>query len=178
MCPPAASSSSFQELGPIVPSSARWVISSCKLPSVAVGGAVLVMVSSTPHLNRGHGSWFGESTGQWHGQRQRCGRLWCEGALSGFGSLVGQRTLAMAMTSVLFGHIGVVHGAVVPIVGVPPGQDAVSVVAVGVGSRASATPVSHFHAVETKPLRSRICAHHVAWTTPSDDNCRRAVDGT
>jgi hypothetical protein len=82
------------------------------------------------------------------------------------------------MAAVVLGHIQVVNGAVVPIMGVPLGQDAVSVVAVDVGSRALATPMSHFHAVETKPLRSRIRAHHVAWTTPSDDNCRRAVDST
>jgi hypothetical protein len=86
--------------------------------------------------------------------------------------------LATVMTTIAVRHVWVVHGTVVPIMGVPLRQDAVGVVAVNVGSRAPTTPVSHSHAVETKPLRSRIHAHHVAWTTPSDDNCRRAVDGT
>jgi hypothetical protein len=86
--------------------------------------------------------------------------------------------LVTAMTTIPFGHVGIVHRTAVPIVGVPLGQDTIGVVAVDVGSQAPATPMSHSHAVETKPLRSRIRAHHVAWTTPSGDNCRRAVDGT
>jgi hypothetical protein len=86
--------------------------------------------------------------------------------------------LALAMVTIAFGHVWVVHRAVVPIVGVPLGQDAVGVVTIDVGSWAPVTPMSHLHAVETKPLHSRVCTHHVAWTTPSDDNCRWAVDGT
>jgi hypothetical protein len=82
------------------------------------------------------------------------------------------------MATIAFGHVGVVDGAVVPVVGVPLGQDAVGVVADDMGSRAPATPMAHLQAVETKPLHSGVCAHHVAWTTPSDDNCRWAVDGT
>jgi hypothetical protein len=86
--------------------------------------------------------------------------------------------LAAAMMAVAVGHVWVVDGAVVPIMGMPLGQDAVGVVAVNMGSQAPTTPVSDSHAVETKPLGSCVCAHHVTWTTPSDDNCRRAVDGT
>jgi hypothetical protein len=82
------------------------------------------------------------------------------------------------MTVIVFGHVGVIHRAVVPVVGVPLGQDTVGVMTVDMGSRAPMTPMSHFHAVETKPLCSRIRAYHVVWTTPSDDNCRQAVDGT
>jgi hypothetical protein len=92
--------------------------------------------------------------------------------------LAGQRALATAMTAIVFRHVGVVDRAVVPIMGVPLRQNAVGVVAVNVGSWAPMTPMTNFHAVETKPLCSRVCAHHVAWTTPSDDNCRWAVDGT
>jgi hypothetical protein len=91
---------------------------------------------------------------------------------------VGKDTLAAAMASVVVGHVGVVDGAVVPEIGVPLGQDAVGVVTVDMRSRALSAPMSHPQTVETKPLRSCVCAHHVAWTTPSDDNCRRAVDGT
>jgi hypothetical protein len=83
-----------------------------------------------------------------------------------------------AVATVTFGHVGVVDRAVVPVVRVPLGQDAVGVVAVDMGSRAPTTPMAHMQAVETEPLRSCVCTHHVAWTTPSDDNCRRAVDGT
>jgi hypothetical protein len=78
----------------------------------------------------------------------------------------------------MFGHVRVVNGAVVPVMGVPLRQDAVGVMAVDVRSWAPATPMSHFHAVETEPLHGRVRAHHVVWTTPSDDNCSRAVDGT
>jgi hypothetical protein len=84
----------------------------------------------------------------------------------------------VAVATVVFRHVGVVDRAVVPKMGVPPRQDAVSVVAVNVGSQTLATPMAHSQAVETKPLRSSIRAHHVTWTTPSDDNCRWAVDGT
>jgi hypothetical protein len=79
---------------------------------------------------------------------------------------------------VVFGEVGVINGAVVPIVGVPPWQDAVSVVAVDMGSQAPATPMSHSQAVETEPFCCSVHTHHVAWTTPLDDNCRQAVDGT
>jgi hypothetical protein len=98
--------------------------------------------------------------------------------LSSFCRLAGKGALASAVTPVAFGHVRVVDRAVVPVVGVPLGQDAVGVVAIDVGSRAPTTPVAHSQAVETKPLRSCVYAYHVTWTTPSDDNCRRAVDGT
>jgi hypothetical protein len=178
MCPPAASSSSFGELGPVVPSSARRVIGTCEFPTAAVGGPVLVVINSAAGLDRGRGVRFGEGARQWHGERRWCRRLQGEGALGGFGGLAGQRALATAMTTIAFGHVGIVHRTMVHIVGVPLGQDTISVVTVNVGGRAPSTPMSHLHAVETEPLRSRIRAHHVAWTTPSDDNCRRAVDGT
>jgi hypothetical protein len=86
--------------------------------------------------------------------------------------------LAMAMTSIAVGHVGVINRAVVPIVGVPLGQDTVGVVTVDMRSRTPATPMPHSHTVETEPFCCGVRAHHVAWTTPSDDNCRRAVDGT
>jgi hypothetical protein len=82
------------------------------------------------------------------------------------------------MASVTFRHVGVVDGAVVPVIGVPLGQDTVGVVAVNVGSQTLATPMAHSQAVEAEPLCCCIRTHHVAWTTPLDDNCRRAVDGT
>jgi hypothetical protein len=84
----------------------------------------------------------------------------------------------LTVVVIMFREVGVVHGAVVPIVGVPLWQDAVGVVAVDVWGWAPATPVSHSQAVETEPLCGCVCTHHVTWTTPSDDNCRRAVDGT
>jgi hypothetical protein len=82
------------------------------------------------------------------------------------------------MAAVVFRHIRVVHGAVVAVVRMPLREDTVGVVAIDVGSRAPATPMSHLHAVEAEPLRRCVRAYHVAWTTPSDDNCSRAVDGT
>jgi hypothetical protein len=82
------------------------------------------------------------------------------------------------VATVVIRQVRVVHGAVVAVVRVPPREDAVGVVTVDVRSRAPATPMSHLHTVETKPLRRHVRAYHVAWTTPSDDNCRRAVDGT
>jgi hypothetical protein len=174
MCPPAASSASFGKLGPIVPSSAWRVVSSCELPVAAVGRTHLVVINCATSLDGGLGLRFRESTGQ----RQWCGRLRGEGSFSFFRRLVGKGALAAAVVSVVFGHGGVVDGAVVPIVGVPLGQDAVGVVTVDMWSQAPATPMSHLQAVETKPLCSCIHAHHVAWTTPSDDNCRQAVDST
>jgi hypothetical protein len=95
-----------------------------------------------------------------------------------FGCLAGQSALATVVATIVLRHVGVVDGAVVPVVGVPSGQDAVSVVAVDVRSRAPATPVTHTQAVEAEPLSRCVRTHHVAWTTPSDDNCRWAVDGT
>jgi hypothetical protein len=176
MCPPAATSASFRKLGPIVPSSARQVVRSCELPVAAVGRSHLVMVDSAPGLDRGHGRRFREGTGhqQWRWRWQLQG----EGTFSGFGCLAGQSALAPAMATVTFGHVGVIDGAVVPVVGVPLGQDAIGVVAVNVGSQTPATPMAHSQAVETEPFCCCVHAHHVAWTTPSDDNCRRAVDGT
>jgi hypothetical protein len=82
------------------------------------------------------------------------------------------------MAAVVLGHVWVVNRAAGSIVGVPLGQDAVSVVAVDVWSRAPTTPVAHFQAVKAEPLGCCVRAYQVAWTTPSDDNCRRAVDGT
>jgi hypothetical protein len=178
MCPPAATSVSFRKLGPIVPSHAWQVVGACELPVAVVSRAYLVVVNSAAGLDQGHRLWLWEGTGQQ--QRQWRWRRWLrgEGAFSSFSSLVGQSALASVMAMVVLRHVGVVDGAVVPIVGVPLGQDAVGVMAVDMGSRASTTPMAHSQAVETKPLHSCVGAYHVAWTTPSDDNCRRAVDGT
>jgi hypothetical protein len=178
MCPPAATSASFRKLGPIVPSHAGQVIGACELPAAAIGGAVLVVVSGASSLDRGCGLRLGEGTGQRHWQWWRHGWLRGEGVFSGFCGLAGQSALAMAVTMIVLRHVGVVDGAAAPVVGVPLRQDTVGVMAVNVGSWTPATPVAHSQTVEAKPLCCRICAYHVAWTTPSDDNCRRAVDGT
>jgi hypothetical protein len=176
MCPPAASSTSFGKLGPIVPSHPRHVVGACELPVAAIGRAYLVMVDSAAGLDWGRRSRFGESAGQWQRQRRWRGRLRGEGAFSSFRCLAGKG--AAAVVSVVVGHVRVVDGAVVPIVGVPLRQDTVSVVAVHVGSRTPTTPMAHSQAVETEPFCCHVHTHHVTWTTPLDDNCRRAVDGT
>jgi hypothetical protein len=80
--------------------------------------------------------------------------------------------------TVMVGEVGVIDGAVIPKVGVPLWQDAVSVVTVDMRGWAPATPMSHLQAVEAEPLCCCVHTHHIAWTTPSDDNCRQAVDGT
>jgi hypothetical protein len=179
MCPPAASSSAFGELGPVVPSSARWVVSSRELPPTAVGGTRLVVIDCATDLDGGRR--FRECTGQqrWR-RRQRwwSRRLWGESALGSFCRLAGKGTQTAAVASVVFGHVGVVDGAAVPIVRVPLGQDTVGVVAVDVRSRAPTTPMTHAHTVEAEPFCRHVRTHHIVWTTPSDDNCRRAVDGT
>jgi hypothetical protein len=92
--------------------------------------------------------------------------------------LAGQGALAVAMVSVVVGHVGIVDGAVVPKIGVPLGQDAVGVMTIDVRSWAPTTPMTHVHAMEAEPFCCRVRTHHVTWTTPSDDNCRWAVDGT
>jgi hypothetical protein len=96
----------------------------------------------------------------------------------GFRHLAGKGALAATMVSVMLRHVGVVDGAVVPEMGVPLGQDAVGVMTVDVGSQAPSTPMSHTHAVEAEPFCCRVRTYHVAWTTPLDDNWRRAVEGT
>jgi hypothetical protein len=168
MCPPAATSASFRELRPIVPSSVWWVVSSCELPTAVVSGTRLVVVDGASCLNGGCGLWFGEGTRQRQWQWQRWWRGWLrgEGAFSSLSGLAGQHALAMTETTIVFGHVGVIDGAVVPVMGVPQWEDTVGVVAVDVRSRAPATPMSHSQAVETKPLRCGVCTHHVAWTTP------------
>jgi hypothetical protein len=92
--------------------------------------------------------------------------------------VAGQSALAATLAAILFRHVGVIDRAVVPIMGVPLRQDAVGVVTVDVRSRAPTAPVTHTHTVEAEPFCCHVRTHHVAWTTPSDDNCRRAVDGT
>jgi hypothetical protein len=92
--------------------------------------------------------------------------------------LAGEGALTAAMAVVVVGHVWVVDGAMVPKIRVPLGEDAVGVVAVDVWSWASTTPMAHVHTVEAEPFCCRVRTHHVTWTTPSDDNCRRAVDGT
>jgi hypothetical protein len=178
MCPPAASSALFGKLGPIVPSSAWWVVSSCELPVAAVGRTCLVIIDCATSLDRGRGLRFRESTGQWQWQWRWRGQLRGEGVFGSFHCLAGKGVLAAAVASVAFGHVRVVDGAVVSVIWMPLRQNAVGVMTVDVRSWAPVTPMSHSQAVETEPFCSCICAHHVAWTTPSDNNCRRAVDGT
>jgi hypothetical protein len=78
----------------------------------------------------------------------------------------------------MVGHVGVIDGAVVPKIGVPLWQDTVGVVAIDMWSQAPMTPMAHSEAVEAELLCHSVRTHHVTWTTPSDDNCRWAVDGT
>jgi hypothetical protein len=139
-----------------------------------VGGTCLVVVNSTSSLDRGRGAVYGESTRQ----RQWCGRLWGKGVFRSFGSLVSEGALAVVVVTVLFRRVGVVDGTVVPKVRVPLWQDAVGVMAVDMWGQTPATPMPHSHAVEAEPLCCSVCTYHVAWTTPLDDNCRWAVDGT
>jgi hypothetical protein len=174
MCPPAASSALFGKLGPIVPSGVWWVVGTCGLPGTAIGSASLIIVDCTSSLNRGRGVVVQKGTGQWRWR----GQLWGKSVLGLFSSLVGEGVLVVAVATVTFEHVGVIDRAVVPVVGVPLREDAVSVMAVNMRSWTLATPMTHAEAVEAEPLRCSICAHHVAWTIPSDDNCRRAVDGT
>jgi hypothetical protein len=145
---------------------------------VVVSRTRLVVINSVAGLDRGCGSWFWKSTRQGRRQWRWCRWLRGEGAFGSFGSLAGQSALVTGMATVALGHVGVVDRAVVPIVGVPLGQDAIGVVTVDMQSRAPATPMSHSHTVEAEPFCCRVCTHHVVWTTPSDDNCRWAVDGT
>jgi hypothetical protein len=178
MCPPAATSASFGKLRPIVSSRAWRVVGTCELPVVVVGRAYLVIVNSAAGLDWGQGLWFREGTGQRQWQWRWHGWFRGKGAFGSLSSLAGQSALAPVMVMIALGHVGIVDGAVVPIVGVPLRQDAVGVVAVDMGSRALMTPVAHPQAVETKPLCGCVRAYHVVWTTPSDDNCRQAVDST
>jgi hypothetical protein len=150
------------------------VVGACGRPGMAIGRAGLVVIDCASSLNRGCGAVFWEGTGQ----QQWRGWFRGQGAFGSFSSLTGQGTLAMAVATVMFRHVWVIHRAVVPIIGMPLRQDAVGVMAVDMWGRTPVTPMAHVQAVETEPLRCHIHTHHVAWTTPSDDNCRRAVDGT
>jgi hypothetical protein len=174
MCPPAALSTLFGKLGPIVPSGVWRVISACGLPGTVVGRTGLVVVNCASSLYRGCGTALREGTRQ----RRWCGRPQGEGTFGSFSSLAGQSALTTAMVTIAIGHVGIINGAVVPIMGVPLRQDAVSVMAVDMWSRALTTPMTHTETVEAEPLRRCVRTHQVAWTTPSDDNCRQAVDGT
>jgi hypothetical protein len=132
------------------------------------------MVDSTASLDWGCRVVLREGSWQWRWYRRFQG----EGALSSFRSLAGKGALVAVVAMVAGGHVGVIDGAVVPKIGMPLRQDAVSVVAVNVWSQAPATPMAHSQAVEAEPLGCSVRTHHVVWTTPSDNNCRRAVDGT
>jgi hypothetical protein len=101
-----------------------------------------------------------------------------EGAFRHFCSLAGEGAVAVAVAMVMFREVGVIDGAVVPIVGVPLWQDTVGIVAVDMWGWAPATPMPHPQAVEVEPFYCGVCTHHVVWTTPLDDNCRWAVDST
>jgi hypothetical protein len=158
--------------------SAWRVVSSCELPVASVGRTCLVVIDRATSLDGGCRLWIRESPGQWQRQRRWRGWLRGEGAFGSFRRLAGKGVLMVAVAPVTFGHVRVVDRAVVPVIWVPLRQNAVSVMTVDMRSRAPSAPVSHSQAVETKPFRSCIRAHHVMWTTPSDDNCRRAVDDT
>jgi hypothetical protein len=78
----------------------------------------------------------------------------------------------------MVGEIWVIDRAVVPIIWMPLWEDAVHVVAVDMWGQASVAPMPHSQAVETEPLCGHVYTHHITWTTPSDDNCRQAVNST
>jgi hypothetical protein len=157
MCPPAATSASFGELGPIVPSGVWWVVRTCSLPGVAVSRAHLVIVDSTPCLNRGRGVVCGEGTRHWW----QSWWLWGEGAFCRFSSLAGEGAEVAAVVTVMFREVGVIDRAASPKVGVPLWQDAVGVMTVDMWGRALMTPMSHLQAVETEPLCGCVHTHHV-----------------
>jgi hypothetical protein len=150
------------------------VVGAGGFPGVTVSGAGLIVVDGTACLDGG-----------WEAMGWKCTRhrwrgwwLWGEGAFCRFSSLAGKSALVAAVATVVFGHVGVVDGAVVPKIGVPLRQNAVSVVTIDMWGWTPATPMAHSQAVEAEPLCCSVCTYHVAWTTPSDDNCRWAVDGT
>jgi hypothetical protein len=139
MCPPAASSASFGKLGPIVPLGAWQVVGAFGHPGAAVGRARLIVIDGASSLDRGCRAVYGEGARQW----QWSWWLRGEGALCGFGCLAGKGVLAVAVVTVVVGHVGVVDGAVVPKIGVPLWQDAVGVVAVYMWRWTPATPMAH-----------------------------------
>jgi hypothetical protein len=143
MCPPAASSTSCGKLGPIVPSSAWRVVSSCKLPVAAVGRPRLVVIDHATSLDGGYGLWLREGPGQWQRQQWWHGQFRGEGVFSSFRRLAGEGALMAVVASVAVGHVRVVDGAVVPVIWVPLRQNAVGVVTVDMRSRALSAPVSH-----------------------------------
>jgi hypothetical protein len=174
MCPPAAMSMLLRELGPIVPLGVWWVVCAFGHPGVAVLGTDLVVVNCTSCLHRGwEMAWREGAWHWWWGQW-----LWGEGVFCRFCHLLGEGAEAVVVTAVMFGEVGVVDGAVIPKVRVPLQQDAAGVMTVDMWGWAPATPMSHLQAVKAEPLCCGVRTHHVVWTTPLDDNCRWAVDGT
>jgi hypothetical protein len=111
----------------------------CSLPGVVVGRTRLVIVDSTAGLDWGCRAVHRE--GSWHWWWR--GWLRGKGALCSLSSLVGKGALAAVVVMIVFGHIGIVDWAMVPKIGVPLWQDAVSVVAVDVWGWAPATPMAH-----------------------------------
>jgi hypothetical protein len=144
------------------------------VPANCNSGAQLVVVDSTPYLNRGCGVVCGEGTRHWGQGRW----FWGEGAFHSLCGLTSEGAEVATVVMIVLGEVGVINRAMVPKVGVPLQQDAVGVMAVDMWGWASATPVSHSQAVEAEPLCCHNGTHHVAWPTPSDNNCRWAVDGT
>jgi hypothetical protein len=139
MCPPAAMSTSFRKLGPIVPSGTWWVVHACSLPGMVVSEACLVIVNGASCLNRGCSAVCGEGTRHWW----RGWWFWGEGVLCFLSSLVCEGAEAAVVATVAFGEVGVVNRAVVPKVRVPLWQDAVGVVAVDVWGWTPVTPMPH-----------------------------------
>jgi hypothetical protein len=84
-----------------------------------------------------------------------------KGAFCRFCSLMGEGAEAVVVAMVVFGEVGVIDGAVIPKVGVPLQQNAVSVMTVDVRGRALVTPMAHAQAVEAEPLCCSVCTHHV-----------------
>jgi hypothetical protein len=69
--------------------------------------------------------------------------LWGKGAFGSLCGLTGQGAKATAMVAVVVREVGVVDGAVVPIIGVPLQAYAIGVMTIDVWSQAPTTPVSH-----------------------------------
>jgi hypothetical protein len=65
------------------------------------------------------------------------------------------------VASVVVREIRVIDRAVVPIIWMPLQEDAVHVVAVDMWGWASVAPMPHSQVVETEPLYSHVCTHHV-----------------
>jgi hypothetical protein len=156
MCPPAAASAALRKLRLIVPSHVGWVIGTFSCPCLAVVQPHSVMVDGAARLGQQHGTGVKGTWYWWQGWG-----LWGKCAFGRFCSFAGQGTEATAMAAVIVREVGVIDGAVVPIIGVPLWQDAIHVMAVDMWGQAPMTPMPHSQAVEAEPLCCSVRTHHV-----------------